>query len=141
MQRVTRIQRFRFVNHTRVTRTGASILLVLIPMSVLSQVNSGGSSSLRGSAKIEDKFVAEGIMIVVVPTRNDGSLGRPRPALVGKDGEYRIEELNPGPYTLKASGTPIKPKELRVKIVEGNVNVQNITLERADQPGGGKQFA
>lgn len=112
----------------------ALILLVLVSVCVLSQTMGGGSASLRGTATIGDKLVAEGVMVVVVPARSDGSLGSPRPAYVGKNGEYRIAELNPGPYILKASGPPIKPKDVPITIAQGNSNVQNLTFERADKP-------
>lgn len=111
----------------------ALIPLILVPICVLSQTTAGGSSSLRGVATIGDKLVAEGVMIIVIPSRTDGSVGRPRPAYVGKNGQYRIEDLNPGPYTLWATGTPIKTKDFPVKIEEGNSNVKNIALEKADK--------
>lgn len=108
------------------------VLTALFPVTALSQSNSG-SASLRGTAKINDQFVIRGVMVVLTP-QSSGSPGKPRPAWVGGDGEYRIEDLSPGIYTLTAQGKPIKTKVVAgVKIAEGNSNVQNLTLEKKDQ--------
>lgn len=110
------------------------ILTSLLPISSSSQ-NSTSSASLRGTAKIDGTFVVSGVMVVVIPSQSDGSPGRPRPAWVGSDGQYRIEDLNPGTYSLKVAGKPIRAKTLRdVKVVAGHSNIQDIKLERAGQP-------
>lgn len=106
----------------------AAIILALAPIIVLSQT----SASVRGSAKVDDKFVLRPVMVIAIPTQAGGSGGRPRPAWVSADGEYRIDELNPGSYTLKAVGKPIRVKIVPdVKIAAGNSNVQNLRLEIA----------
>jgi outer membrane protein OmpA-like peptidoglycan-associated protein len=52
--------------------------------------------------------------------------------LVSSDGEYRIDELNPGSYTLKAVGKAIRVKVVPdVKIEAGYSNVKNLTLQLA----------
>ena len=109
----------------------ALILIALFPVTVLSQSNTG-SASLRGSAKIDGKFVVPGVMVVANPTKRDGAEGSPRPARVDRDGEYRIEDLSPGSYILVATGLPIKDKVLRVKILPGYSNVQDLVLTGKD---------
>src|ERR1051326_1011547 len=102
--------------------------IALVSVRVLSQT----SASVRGSAKVDDKFVLRPVMVVAIPTQAGGSGGRPRPAWVSSDGEYRIDELNPGSYTLKAVGKAIRVKIVpAVKIEAGNSNVQNLTLQLA----------
>lgn len=118
----------------RARLVSVSMLGLVLPIAVFSQTNSG-SATLRGTAKIDDKFVVRGVMVVLTPAQGSGSLGTPRPAWVGVDGDYRIQGVSPGTYTLKAAGIPIKDKVLpNVKVAEGNSNVQNITLQRADPP-------
>lgn len=106
-----------------------SILGALLPMTVFSQ-----TATLRGTAKINDKFVVRGVMVVLTAVQSHASAGKPRPAWVGVDGEYRIENVSPGIYDLRVAGKPIKDKVISgVKVAEGSSNIQNITLERADQ--------
>ena len=105
-----------------------ALVTALFAVRVLSQT----SASVRGSAKVDDKFVLRPVMVVAIPTQAGGSGGRPRPAWVSSDGEYRIDELSPGSYTLKAVGKAIRVKVVpAVKIEAGNSNVQNLTLQLA----------
>lgn len=105
-----------------------AIVIALLPSGVFSQT----SASVRGTAKVDDKYVLRPVMVVAIPSEAGGSGGRPRPALVSSDGEYRIDELNPGSYTLKAIGKAIRVKVVPgVQIVAGNSNVKNLTLQLA----------
>ena len=106
----------------------AGIILALTPLSVFSQ-----TASVRGFARVNDRFVIRPVKVVAIPRQAARSAGRPIPALVDADGEYRIESLNPGTYTLKAVGKRIRDKVVRdVNIVAGIINV-NLTLEMARQ--------
>jgi OOP family OmpA-OmpF porin len=107
----------------------AGVVLALLPGSAFSQ-----TASLRGYAKVQDKFVIRPVKVVAIPMQSRRAAGSPVPASVGGDGEYRIEGLNPGTYMLKAIGNLILDKVVPdVKIAAGNGNVQNLTLEIAPQ--------
>lgn len=127
---ITPAPNLRAVLHLRLL--AVLMLGLLFPVTVFSQITLSGTSSLRGTAKIDDKFVVDGVMVVLTPMENNDSRGTPRPAWVGPDGAYRIADLSPGTYVLTAAGKPVKPKVISgVKVTQGNSNVQNVTLERA----------
>jgi OOP family OmpA-OmpF porin len=108
------------------------ILLGLVLTTAFSQSSASAEASVRGTAKVEDTFVVDGVKIVAIPTEANGRpTGKPVPALVNKAGEYRIEDIASGSYELKAVGQLIKTKVLRTRILPGNSNVVNITLDRA----------
>jgi len=115
-----------------------SVLLMLTwlsQVSALSQSSTSSQASVRGTAKIEGTFPVNGIMVVVIhPGVDGGPTGKPVPAWVDNEGDYRIEDISPGSYDLKAIGRPIKTKVLRgITIREGNSNIFNIELERAEK--------
>ena len=105
----------------------------------LATVPAWSQSSLRGSAKLNGNLVVEDVIVVAVSPsgrRQPGSgkpNGNPVPARVSNTGEYRIEGLNKGVYDLIATGRSIQTETKSITVNEGNGNVVNLTLKRAQK--------
>lgn len=112
----------------------ACVLFVWLPAAdVAAQTKtSSPQASLRGKALIGGTLFVDEVKIIVIPQRTEGRpAGRPVPAFVDNTGEYRISNLSPGPYNLKATGAGIRYKEMPIEIEPGNSNVIDIDLEEA----------
>ncbi len=109
------------------------IVLSLATLAMEATALSQKSASIRGTAKVDGSLVVEGVMVVAIPSTQKGRpTGKPIPSRVNKAGEYRIEDISSGSYTIKAVGKLIRTKvKTGVVIDPGNSNILDLKLERA----------
>ncbi|HKO62108.1 MAG TPA: carboxypeptidase-like regulatory domain-containing protein [Pyrinomonadaceae bacterium] len=108
------------------------LLLSLAQTTTRAQAAAEGDASLRGKALVNQSVAVAGVRVVLVRTDKDRAAGNPVPAIANdQTGDYRIGQIVPGSYDLRASGKEIKPFKKGVVVAPGNSNEVHLDLKRA----------